>query len=93
MFQPDPSLLEEGWEYRFVAMGQRLRDYDRLLSDAMRGDPLLFARQDEVNASWTIVDPILEDANATVPPYEPGTWGPKEADTLVAGLGGWHDPA
>jgi len=67
--------------------------YDRLLSDAMRGDPLLFARHDEVDAAWQIVDPVLGDSAAPVHPYEPGTWGPKEADALTASLGGWHDPA
>lgn len=65
--------------------------YDRLLSDAMAGDPLLFARQDEVEVAWRIVDPVVE---ATSPPeiYEPGSWGPAAADGLAASIGGWHAP-
>jgi glucose-6-phosphate 1-dehydrogenase len=65
--------------------------YDRLLSDAMLGDPLLFARQDEVEQAWRIVDPAL----AAPPPlevYEPGTWGPAAADRLAAPNGGWWSP-
>jgi glucose-6-phosphate 1-dehydrogenase len=65
--------------------------YERLLGDAMKGDPLLFAREDAVEAEWRIVTPILESAT---PPheYEAGTWGPAEADRLVAHSGGWHKP-
>ena len=65
--------------------------YDRLLSDAMHGDPLLFARQDEVEQAWRIVDPAL----AAPPPlevYEPSTWGPAAADRLAAPYGGWWSP-
>ncbi|HEX5065186.1 MAG TPA: glucose-6-phosphate dehydrogenase [Myxococcota bacterium] len=66
--------------------------YDRLLSDAMAGDPLLFAREDEVENAWRIVDPVLK-APPPVEPYEPGTWGPASADVLAAADGGWHAPA
>lgn len=65
--------------------------YERLLGEALTGEPLLFAREDGVEAAWTVVDPILTDHDAAIP-YEPGTWGPAEADRLVADLGGWHDP-
>jgi glucose-6-phosphate 1-dehydrogenase len=68
-----------------------IEPYDRLLSDAMDGDPLLFARQDEVETAWSIVDPILSDP----PPlgdYEPGSWGPKQADAMAAPIGGWAAP-
>jgi glucose-6-phosphate 1-dehydrogenase len=66
--------------------------YERLLGDAMRGDATLFAREDWVEAAWRVVDPVL---GVTTPlyEYEPGTWGPPEADRLVAGDGGWHRPA
>ena len=50
----------------------------------MRGDPSFFAREDGVQAAWKIVDPILDDATP-VHPYEPGTWGPAEADALIEG--------
>jgi glucose-6-phosphate 1-dehydrogenase len=65
--------------------------YDLLLSAAMNGDQLLFARRDEVEAAWRIVDPLVAQA----PPlhtYEPGTWGPAEAALIPASAGGWHDP-
>ena len=71
--------------------GQML-PYERLLGDAMRGDASLFAREDAVEAQWRVVDPILRSAT---PPsvYEPGSWGPVEADRLVrAEHCGWHDP-
>jgi glucose-6-phosphate 1-dehydrogenase len=64
--------------------------YERLLGDAMRGDQLLFAREDGVEAAWEVVEPILGDATP-VHEYEPGTWGPLEADRLL-GPGEWHDP-
>jgi glucose-6-phosphate 1-dehydrogenase len=66
--------------------------YQRLLGDAMRGDTNLFARQDAIEAQWRVVDRIL-DLPAPPHPYDPGTWGPGEADRLVAGVpGGWQRP-
>jgi glucose-6-phosphate 1-dehydrogenase len=65
--------------------------YERLLSDAMRGDPMLFVREDAVEAQWAIVEPILEEENQPSA-YKPGTWGPNEADRLAGDIGGWHDP-
>jgi glucose-6-phosphate 1-dehydrogenase len=56
--------------------------YERLLSDAMRGDPGLFTREDTAEAAWRIVDPILGDATPLYI-YEPGSWGPVEADALL----------
>jgi glucose-6-phosphate 1-dehydrogenase len=64
--------------------------YERLLGDAMLGDATLFARQDVVEAAWKIVDPVL--APHPVHTYEPGTWGPPEADRLVTDIGGWNTP-
>jgi glucose-6-phosphate 1-dehydrogenase len=68
-----------------------LEAYTRLLTDAMRGDPRLFVRQDAVVAQWAIVESILGNATP-VYSYEPGSWGPAEAARLVADLGGWHNP-
>jgi glucose-6-phosphate 1-dehydrogenase len=65
--------------------------YERLLGDAMRGDPTFFAREDSVQAAWKVVDPVLGDATP-VHTYEPGTWGPTEADELIDGSGSWHEP-
>ena len=53
--------------------------YERLLCDAMEGDALLFARQDEVENAWQVVDPALK-APPTLQPYEPGSWGPAAAE-------------
>lgn len=68
-----------------------LEPYDRLLSDALVGDATLFVRQDAVEAAWSIVDPILGNVTA-LHPYEPGSWGPVEAERLAADVGGWHNP-
>jgi glucose-6-phosphate 1-dehydrogenase len=71
--------------------GEEMDAYERLLTDAMKGDATLFVREDAVEAAWLVVEKILGDATP-VYPYAPGTWGPKEADRLTAALEGWHDP-
>jgi glucose-6-phosphate 1-dehydrogenase len=71
--------------------GERLGDYERLLGDAMMGDPTLFARQDVVEAAWAIVDPVIHGPSPMYA-YDPGTWGPKEAEALTAEVGGWNTP-
>ena len=65
--------------------------YERLLGDAMKGDATLFAREDTVEAEWRIVAPILTSPE---PPheYQPGSWGPVEADRLIDRSGRWHKP-
>jgi glucose-6-phosphate 1-dehydrogenase len=65
--------------------------YERLLGDAMHGDATLFVREDAVEAAWAIVEPILASVT-TLHPYEPGSWGPREADRLAIDAGGWHNP-
>ena len=65
--------------------------YARLLGDAMVGDAMLFARQDAVEAAWRVVDPVL-GAHGPIHLYEPGTWGPADAQGIVAPPGGWHAP-
>jgi len=69
----------------------RMDAYERLLGDAMLGDATLFARQDVVEAAWAIVDPVIHGPSAMFE-YEPGTWGPAEADRLVEAVGGWNTP-
>jgi glucose-6-phosphate 1-dehydrogenase len=64
--------------------------YERLLGDALEGDPSLFARQDTVEAAWRIVEPVLDGAVA-VHQYGRGTWGPHQASRLAPC--GWHNPA
>jgi glucose-6-phosphate 1-dehydrogenase len=65
--------------------------YERVLGDAMLGDATLFAREDYVEEAWRIVDPVLK-AGTPIHEYDPKTWGPTEANTQVAPLGGWHNP-
>ncbi|MBX9584826.1 MAG: glucose-6-phosphate dehydrogenase [Gemmataceae bacterium] len=71
--------------------------YERLLLDALRGDPTLFLRSDEVAAAWAFVDPVLavwrDGPPPTFPNYAAGTWGPAEADHLAGGCRtGWREP-
>ncbi len=65
--------------------------YERLIGDAIRGEGLLFAREDGVEQAWRVVDRVLS-RHSPVIPYAPGTWGPTEADRLITRDGGWHDP-
>ena len=69
----------------------RMEAYERLLGDAMAGDATLFARQDVVEAAWAIVDPVIHGPSPMYE-YEPGSWGPPQADRLVAEIGGWNTP-
>ena len=66
--------------------------YERLLGDAMDGDGALFAREDAVESAWAVVDPVLKKHHRTRP-YKRHTWGPEEADALIASNGCWHNPA
>jgi glucose-6-phosphate 1-dehydrogenase len=70
----------------------RMDAYERLLGDALAGDATLFARQDVVEAAWAIVDPVIHGASPMFD-YDPGSWGPSEADALVAAVGGWNTPS
>jgi glucose-6-phosphate 1-dehydrogenase len=65
--------------------------YERLLGDAMAGDGALFSREDSIEAAWAVVDPVLK-SHKPVLPYQPGSWGPKEADALIAPDGNWFNP-
>jgi glucose-6-phosphate 1-dehydrogenase len=85
--EPVELMVTEGPEHG----ADRMDAYERLLGDAMAGDPTLFARQDVVEAAWSIVDPIIQGASP-LHEYEPGTWGPEEADRLPAEVGGWNTP-
>ncbi len=71
--------------------GRRGSPAGRLLGDAMAGDGSLFTSLESVEAAWSAVDGISVDHPAVVS-YAPGTWGPKEADALIAGDGGWQAP-
>ena len=65
--------------------------YERLLGDAMAGDGALFTREDAIEAAWAVVDPVLATHHQVLP-YPRGSWGPKEADDLIATDGCWHNP-
>jgi glucose-6-phosphate 1-dehydrogenase len=65
--------------------------YERLLGDAMNGDGALFTREDAVEAAWQVVDRVLT-IHHRVRPYKRGTWGPKDADKIIAADGAWHNP-
>jgi glucose-6-phosphate 1-dehydrogenase len=57
----------------------------------MAGSGALFIEEDTVEAAWAVVDPVLRDHHRAYP-YEPGSWGPKEADALIMADGSWHNP-
>jgi glucose-6-phosphate 1-dehydrogenase len=65
--------------------------YEVLLAAAMAGDRSYFTRQDSVEESWRVLAPLLADP-PPVHPYAKGSWGPAEADRIVAGIGRWHEP-
>jgi glucose-6-phosphate 1-dehydrogenase len=71
--------------------GEGPTPYEELLHAAMLGDRSHFAREDAVEETWRIVQPLLDDA-PPVEVYAPGSWGPAAADRLPAGYGGWHEP-
>jgi glucose-6-phosphate 1-dehydrogenase len=65
--------------------------YERLLGDAMRGDPSLFASEGTIEAQWRIVEPILGNQTPLYF-YDRGSWGPAEADQVIARDGSWYNP-
>jgi glucose-6-phosphate 1-dehydrogenase len=65
--------------------------YERLLGDALAGEGALFTGEETVEAAWAVVDPVLEHHHQAHP-YQPGSWGPKQADALIAPHGRWHNP-
>jgi glucose-6-phosphate 1-dehydrogenase len=84
-----PVQLGFTYDQAFGTVGSEA--YERLLIDALDGQATLFARQDGVAEAWRIVSPALERPVA-VHSYEPGSWGPLEADALLGREGGWHNP-
>ena len=71
--------------------GEGPTPYEVLLDAVMRGDQSHFAREDVVEETWRVVQPLL-DHPPPVETYEPGSWGPQAADDLAAGVGGWRGP-
>ena len=89
---PGEAMVGESVE---LVLRPRLDDemmpYERLLGDAVRGDPLLFNREDGVEAAWGVVDPILGNVTP-VHEYEANTWGPVQAEQIMSGDDHWHNP-
>jgi glucose-6-phosphate 1-dehydrogenase len=87
-----PVHMEFHYGTSFVS--QSPEAYERLILDAMRGEATLFTRNDEIEALWGIIDPILtawdQDTSSDVPQYEPGSQGPDEANTLLAPGQAWR---
>ncbi|MBD2214604.1 glucose-6-phosphate dehydrogenase [Nostoc linckia FACHB-104] len=75
----------------FYGGGDEMEPYERLLGDAMRGDPTLFVREDTVEEEWRIVQSILDNVTP-VYEYEPNTWGPPESDKLLLPSDRWYNP-
>jgi glucose-6-phosphate 1-dehydrogenase len=90
-----PGEAWHGDTVEFSVLHERHADemdpYERLLGDAMDGEGVLFTREDAVEAAWQIVQPVLGNHTPAFE-YEQGSWGPREADLLVAEYGGWHVP-
>ena len=91
--KPGEAMTSEASEMSFVHHPSRdeMDAYERLLGDAMTGDPTLFAREDAVEAAWKVVEPILDNVTP-VQVYEKGTWGPQAAAALTQDVGGWANP-
>lgn len=86
-----PCEVTMDMEFAHEGGGEAPPPYEVLLDAALRGDSRHFTRQDNVEECWRIVQPLMEQPGP-VHPYAPGSWGPEEADRLVAGVGGWHGP-
>jgi glucose-6-phosphate 1-dehydrogenase len=88
--KPGPTEIQLDMEFAQEG-GEGATPYEVLLHAALVGDSTQFTRQDSVEETWRIVQPLL-DAPPPVHPYAKGSWGPAEAERPVAGFGGWHGP-
>jgi glucose-6-phosphate 1-dehydrogenase len=90
--RPGPVMTGQDVElYVAQQQGDGQDAYEGLISAALIGDTAHFAREDEVEAAWAIVDPVL-NSGVSVVTYTQGTWGPAEAERLLHGPCGWHNP-
>jgi glucose-6-phosphate 1-dehydrogenase len=95
---PGPSMrirpVNMEFRYGTAFLSESPEAYERLILDAMRGDATLFTRNDEIEALWAIVDPILtawhDDTTSPIPEYPAGSAGPKEAESLLDGQRKWR---
>jgi glucose-6-phosphate 1-dehydrogenase len=84
----EPADLEVLFEHE---PGADPEPYERLLEDALAGNHTLFTRQDAIEETWRVVQPLLDEPGPVIP-YAPGSWGPKEANDLLRGVAHWSDP-
>jgi glucose-6-phosphate 1-dehydrogenase len=90
--KPGPVMTGQNVElYVAQSEGEDMGAYEMLISAALIGDTAHFAREDEVEAAWRIVDPLL-NTGAQPLEYLPGSWGPAPAEALIEGPCGWHNP-
>ena len=85
-----PQLIQLDMEFEQEG-GEGPTPYEVLLQAAMDGDSTPFTRQDAIEETWRIMAPLLNQP-PPVHPYAPGSWGPPEADRLLAGIGRWQEP-
>ncbi len=91
--QPGDDMVGESAELvARHASGDTNLPYERLLRDALRGDPALFTQDESVEAAWRVVEPMLDGTDSPAD-YPSGTWGPPAATTLIEDSNGWHNPA
>ena len=92
--RPGEAFLSDRTELHVAHLpsGDEMTPYERLIGDAMDGDAMLFAREDGVEAAWTVVQDILGNVEPALE-YERGSWGPAEAMKLADDIGGWRNPA
>jgi glucose-6-phosphate 1-dehydrogenase len=88
--EPEPGQITLDMEFAQQG-GEGATPYEVLLHAAMNGDSTRFVRQDSVEETWRIMQPLLDNP-PPVHPYAPGSWGPAEAERLVARSGGWYGP-
>jgi glucose-6-phosphate 1-dehydrogenase len=98
--EPGPDLkispVNLEFKYQEVFGGEPPEAYERLLLDAIHGDPTLYSRGDWIEQAWRLTQPILDhwaQTSGPLPPYEAGSWGPGEADAFIArDSGAWRRP-
>jgi glucose-6-phosphate 1-dehydrogenase len=88
--EPGPNEITFDMEFEQEG-GEAPTPYEVLLQAALAGDSTHFTRQDSVEQTWRVVQPLL-DAPPPVHPYPKQSWGPREADQLVSRFAGWHGP-